>query len=114
MSRSKQLETANNILSQAGLKNTPTWVSICELDGTRVWVLDNMDKLTTVLPTYIIGNLDNLKNDDPAKHRRTLLAFLRRLCQYTKSFLLRKKLREFNRKNEKRRTIYGYKIVAVN
>ena len=77
------------------------------LDAGRDWIIDNMDSVTTILPKYVIGDLTGLQGQ---KHRRCLMAFIRRVAQFLHGSVARKRI-QYHNEFGRNTTTYQYKII---
>lgn len=107
MPSNERYQTAITLLALAGFKDRETWIRIDQIVELRSYIMKNRDELDQKLPKSVLGDLSRLCDDE--KYRRTLLSFIRRLAIYCSSAIVRKRLRQ-KRKENKRCSIYGYKL----
>ena len=109
MSNKERYKTAAALLALAGFSGQSKWVSIDTIADIRAHVISNKSELEKKLPRSVTGDLSRLHDD--VKYRRTLLSFIRRLAFYCSSAIVRKRIGQ-RRKNKKRHSVYGYKLVT--
>ena len=77
------------------------------IELAREWILANLEKLETILPKYVLGNVATGLH----KHsRRTLMGFLRRLAQFLEGNVLAKRIQY--QKNGRNTCKYCYKVIV--
>ena len=72
------------------------------------WILANLDKLETILPKNILGNVATGLRSEHS--RRTLMGFLRRLAQFLEGNVLAKRIQY--QKNGRNTCKYCYKVIV--
>ena len=99
-------DTIDRILDAFGISST-NWTTIDEIVANKAWLLQNLPEIEASLPKYLIGNLSHLSQ---AETNRTLISFLRRICQHIEAALLTKRLGQ-KRAKGRCHNIYAYKVV---
>ena len=79
-----------------------------QIDLAKEWILSNLDKLESILPRYVLGNLATGLRSDHS--RRSLLGFIRRLAQFLEGNVLAKRIQY--QKNGRNTCKYMYKIIV--
>ena len=79
-----------------------------QIDLAKEWILSNLDKLESILPKYILGNVATGLRTEHS--RRTLMGFLRRLAQFLEGNVLAKRIQY--QKNGRNTCKYMYKIIV--
>ena len=78
------------------------------IDLAKEWILANFDKLETILPKHVLGNVATGLR---AEHsRRTLMGFLRRLAQFLEGNVLAKRIQY--QKNGRNTCKYMYRVIV--
>ena len=77
------------------------------IELAKEWILANLEKLETILPKYVLGNLATGLHK---QSRRTLMGFLRRLAQFLEGNVLAKRIQY--QKNGRNTCKYCYKVIV--
>ena len=86
------------------------WVDLAEIDSKCSFILGQEDILAKVLAKRILGDLSLLASENQLTRRKSLLAFVRRLCASFEAALVRK--RKQVRVDNKTKSMYSYKILT--
>ena len=78
------------------------------IELAREWILANLEKLQTILPKHILGNVATGLRTEHS--RRTLMGFLRRLAQFLEGNVLAKRIQY--KKNGRNTCTYCYKVIV--
>ena len=86
--------------------NEKDWTTIDTIAAKKYWIIDNMVTIEANLPKSLIGNLAHLSEADD---NRTLMSFIRRLCQHMQASIVTKRLGQ-KRSGGRCHNIYAYKV----
>ena len=102
----ERMRVAQQLFEAAGFDDN-TFAPAETVDSARDWIIDNMDSVTTIMPKYVIGDLTGLQGE---KHRRCLMAFIRRVAQFLHGSVARKRI-QYHNEFGRNTTTYQYKII---